>query len=351
VTGTSFVASHFLPQSVVGRITDLRVSDPRRVESAAARRRRRDSLTTDGRLNLLAADHPARRVTAVGGDPFAMADRHDYLARVVRVLLGGVVDGVMATMDLLEDLLLLGELLREAGGPAFLDRKLLIASLNRGGLAGASWELDDPLTGADAETVRRFGLDGSKLLLRIGDDDPGSLRTMVACAEAISRMNELGLPTFLEPLPVERGPQGALKVVKEAGPLARAAGVASALGSSSRFLWLKLPYCEGYERVARSTTLPILLLGGESAGDPRPFISAVAGALAAGSAVRGALVGRNVLYPGDRDPLVVARAVDGIIHKGWDADQAVRSLDAAAPVSADGAGDLNDLDSVTRWLK
>jgi len=343
VSGPSFSPSEFLPRSVLGRITDLRVSDPRRVESAAARRRRRDSLTSDGRLNLLAADHPARRVTAVGSDPLAMADRHDYLARVVRILLGGAVDGVMATMDLLEDLLLLGELLRESGGPAFLDRKLLIASLNRGGLAGTSWELDDPMTGASAETVRRFGLDGGKLLLRIGDDDPGSLRTLTACADAISRMNELGLPTFLEPLPVERGADGRLKVQKEAGALARAAGVASALGNSSRYLWLKLPYCEGYERVARATTLPILLLGGESAGDPRPFLSAVSSALAAGSAVRGALVGRSVLYPGDRDPLVVARAVDGIIHKGWGAEQAAESLEPDAAGSP-------DLDAVTRWL-
>ena len=347
MTGPAFSSHEFLPRSVVGRITDLRVSDPRRVEAAAARRRRRDSLTSDGRLNLLAADHPARRVTAVGGDPLAMADRHDYLARVVRVLLSGAVDGVMATMDLLEDLLLLGELLRESGGPAFLDRKLLIASLNRGGLAGASWELDDPITGADIETVRRFGLDGGKLLLRIGDDDAGSLRTMVACAESISRLNELGLPTFLEPLPVERGPQG-LKVLKEAGALARAAGVASALGSSSRYLWLKLPYCEGYERVARSTTLPILLLGGESAGDPKPFLAAVAGALAAGSAVRGALVGRNVLYPGNRDPLVVARAVDGIIHRGWSEEQAARSLDEGDESAPGGAA--TDLDAVTRWV-
>jgi DhnA family fructose-bisphosphate aldolase class Ia len=344
VSSQDFSPSDYLPRDVLSRITDLRVSDPRRVEAAAARRRRRDSLTSDGRLSLLAADHPARRVTAVGSEPLAMADRHDYLARIVRILLGGAVDGVMSTMDILEDLLLLGELLRDAGGPAFLDRKLLIASLNRGGLAGTSWELDDPMTGADAETVRRFALDGGKLLLRIGDDDPGSLRTMVACAESISRLNDLGLPTFLEPLPVERGPKG-LKVLKEAGALARAAGVASALGSSSRYLWLKLPYCDGYEQVARSTTLPILLLGGESAGDPLPFLHAVANALAAGSAVRGALVGRNVLYPGNRDPLVVARAVDGIIHRGWSEEQAAQSLDA--PDNGVGGGEL---DAVTRWL-
>ena len=98
-----------------------------------------------------------------------------------------------------------------------------------------------------------------------------------------------------------------------------------ALGDSSRYLWLKLPYCESYELVARATTLPILLLGGESAGDPSGFLREVAAGMAAGANVRGALVGRNVLYPGDDDPLAVAEAVGAIIHQGWTVDQAVRS--------------------------
>ena len=66
---------------------------------------------------------------------------------------------------------------------------------------------------------------------------------------------------FLEPLPVVETESG-FKVVKTAEALAKIVGVASALGDSSRYLWLKLPYCENYEVVARSTTLPILLLGG-----------------------------------------------------------------------------------------
>ena len=113
---------------------------------------------------------------------------------------------------------------------------------------------------------------------------------------------------FLEPLPVAKADSG-WAVQKDRESLARIAGVASALGDSSRYLWLKLPYCEGYETVARSTSLPILLLGGESAGNPAPFLNELASALNAGPNVRGALVGRNVLYPGDEDPLAMAGAV------------------------------------------
>ena len=96
---------------------------------------------------------------------------------------------------------------------------------------------------------------------------PASLKTLLASARAIDECNALRLPMFLEPLPVVRDRQG-WTVCKDAEALARLAGVASALGDSSRYLWLKLPYCEGYEMVARATTLPILLLGGESAGGP-----------------------------------------------------------------------------------
>jgi DhnA family fructose-bisphosphate aldolase class Ia len=135
------------------------------------------------------------------------------------------------------------------------------------------------------------------------------------------------LPVFLEPLPVARGKKG-WSVVKTREALASIVGVASALGDSSRYLWLKLPYCEGYETVARATTLPILVLGGESAGDPSHFLNELASGLAAGSNVRGALVGRNMLYPGDEDPLAVAEAVGGIVHDGWTLDQALDSLAA-----------------------
>lgn len=318
----TFLEREFLPPSVLEKINEMRVTDPECSSRAAMSRKRRGSLSLDGKLNILAADHPARRVTKVGDEQLRMADRHGYLARVVRVLQSDVVDGVMATMDILEDLLIIHHLVLEAGGPALLDNRLLIASLNRGGLAGASWEIDDPVTGASPATCAALKLDGAKLLLRICDDEIKSLETMLYCSATITEMNDLGLPTFLEPLPVVKE-NNTYKVVKTAAALARIVGVASALGDSSRHLWLKLPYCENYQVVAGATTLPILLLGGESVGDATPLLREIAAGLAAGSNVRGALVGRNVLYPGDEDPFVVARAAGSIIHNNVTVEQAL----------------------------
>lgn len=310
-----------LPAALLARLTDIRVHDPEYAFRVAKSRQRRDGLAGDGKLNILAADHPARRVTSVGGNPLGMSDRHDYLARIVRVLMSGAVDGVMATMDILEDLLILHDLI---GRDGFLKDKVLIASLNRGGLAGTSWEMNDPITGASPETCAAWKLDGAKILMRLCDDEPDALRTMVASASAINETNALRIPMFLEPLPVVKTDKG-YKVIKTAEALAKIVGVASALGDSSRYLWLKLPYCENYEVVARATTLPILLLGGESAGDPAGFLREVSAGMAAGANVRGALVGRNVLYPGDDDPLAVAEAVGGIVHQGWTVERAMQS--------------------------
>jgi DhnA family fructose-bisphosphate aldolase class Ia len=324
----AFGSKQFLADSVVARLTDTRVADPDFPMRVAASRHRRERLTHDGRLNILAADHPARLVTKVGDDLLAMTDRADYLGRVLRVLISDRVDGVMATMDILEDLLSIDGFVRDAGGPGLLDHKLLIASLNRGGLAGSAWELDDPITGPRPETCQAWNLDGVKILLRIADSDRDSLKTMQAAAQAITESNALGLPVFLEPLPVIRGDKG-WTVVKSRQALARIVGVASALGDSSRHLWLKLPYCEEFEAVARAATMPILLLGGESAGDASTFLNEVAFALAAARNVRGALAGRNVLYPGAEDPLAVAEAIGGIVHDRWTVAQAQESFSAS----------------------
>ncbi len=315
----------FLPARAIARLTDTRVNDPEYSFRAAATRKRRDVLAPDGKLNILAADHPARRVTKAADDALAMADRHDFLGRIVRILMSGMVDGVMATMDVLEELLTLDGFLREAGAAPILDGKVLIASLNRGGLAQTCWELDDPTTGPTPATCAAWRLDGAKFLLRIADDEPASLATLLATARAVTEANALHLPSFVEPLPTAKTEKG-FSVVKTPEALAKIVGVASALGDSSRYLWLKLPYCDSYEVVARATTLPVLLLGGETKGDPAPFLCQVKSALAAASNVRGALVGRNVLYPGAGDPLAVAEAVGGIIHQGWDLEQAAEHL-------------------------
>jgi DhnA family fructose-bisphosphate aldolase class Ia len=87
--------------------------------------------------------------------------------------------------------------------------------------------------------------------------------------------------------------------------------------------------------VARATTLPILLLGGEPVGDVRPFLRELSAGLKAGPNVRGALVGRNVLFPGDGDPFAAAEAAGGIVHRGWTLDQALDAWETAAGRDAD----------------
>jgi DhnA family fructose-bisphosphate aldolase class Ia len=92
-------------------------------------------------------------------------------------------------------------------------------------------------------------------------------------------------------------------------------GVASALGDSSRYLWLKLPYCEQFDVVAQSTTLPILLLGGDATGQPESNLAWLRAAMASAHNVRGVMLGRNLLYPGDTDPVTFARTIHELVHQ------------------------------------
>lgn len=71
--------------------------------------------------------------------------------------------------------------------------------MNRGGLAGASFELDDRMTGYTAAGTAKFGMNGGKMLLRIALDDAGTLPTMTACAEAVDELAAAGLIAMLEP--------------------------------------------------------------------------------------------------------------------------------------------------------
>ncbi|MCA1601475.1 MAG: aldolase, partial [Acidobacteria bacterium] len=62
----TFLEREFLPASALAKITEVRITDPQCSVRAAKARKRRSTLTPDGKLNILAADHPARRVTKVG---------------------------------------------------------------------------------------------------------------------------------------------------------------------------------------------------------------------------------------------------------------------------------------------
>ncbi|MFG2653852.1 deoxyribose-phosphate aldolase [Streptomyces sp. NPDC048425] len=283
------------------KLVRLRAHHPEAVAEAAARRPRRPLIAHEtGRLLIVAADHPARGALAVGERPFAMADRADLLGRLCLALSRPGVDGVLATADILDDLLLLGA----------LDGKVVLGSMNRGGLAGASFELDDRFTGHRPADLHRLRFDAGKLLLRIDYDDPGSLRTMESAARAVDEMAALRLPVFVEPFLCRRDPaSGALRSDLSAGAVTTSIAIASGLGGSSAYTWLKVPvtdHPDDMARVMETSTLPAVLLGGDVGDDQDAAYEKWRHALQLPT-VQGLVVGRSLLYPADGD---VAGAVD-----------------------------------------
>ena len=279
----------------IARITELRVKNPAGVVGALRDRVRPAGLPTDGRLMLVAADHPARGALSVGGDRNAMANRQRLLSSLVTALEQPGVDGVLGQPDVLEDLAMLGA----------LDGHLVFGTMNRGGIVGADWELDDRMTAYDPAHLSSFNLDGGKMLLRIEPTDPGVLATIAACAQAVTELADRELLCMLEPLPYAKKPAGGVALVKDDDALLRAVVIAAGLGATSAYTWLKLPAWSDIATAAAATTLPVLILGGDPGAQWDAAFADWARALAQPT-VRGLVVGRALLYPPDGD---VASAV------------------------------------------
>ena len=284
-------------------LLDTRARRPERIAVAAAARRRRPLLPEDGRLCLIAADHPARAAVKVGSDPLAMARRRDLLGRLLAALAQPGVDGVLATPDVIEDLLLL-----EA-----LHGRIAIGSMNRGGLPGAAWELDDRFTAYDAEAIARTGLDGGKMLLRLALNDPGTAATLEGCARAVSELSARKLVALVEPLPACREANGTVRISKDPEELIKLIGVASGLGTSSAYTWLKVHVTEDMERVLEATTLPTLLLGGDPGDRQAEVFEEWKRALRIPQ-VRGLVAGRALLYPPNGDVAAAVTAAARMVH-------------------------------------
>ncbi|MDN3352331.1 hypothetical protein [Actinomadura sp. DC4] len=281
-------------------LTETRARHPEAVAEAAARRVRRPSLLgPSGRLMIVAADHPARGALAAGDRPMAMADRTEMLRRVCVALGRPGVDGVLGTPDVIEDLLLLGA----------LDGKAVIGSMNRGGLAGSAFEIDDRFTAYDPATIAAQGLDGGKMLLRIVDEDPDTVRTLESCAHAVTGLARQGLMAMIEPF-ASRREGGRVRNVLTADAMTRAVAIASGLGATSAYTWLKVPVVDDMERVMAASTLPVLLLGGEVSDDQDAALAAWRKAFAL-PGVMGLVAGRTMLYPPGDD---VAAAVDAAVE-------------------------------------
>ncbi|NBC27416.1 MAG: hypothetical protein GVY08_11180 [Bacteroidetes bacterium] len=313
---SSFQKDMIISKNLYEQITNRRLINPKFSLEVAEKRKRREGFVGTSSINIVAADHPARGSLKAGDDALAMADRHELLGRLMQILQSDWVDGVLGSMDILEELLILHGLKSEAG-EGFLDNKLLIASLNRGGLPGSAWELDDPITGPNASTCVQYGLDAVKMLLRVHMDDGHSLKTIRYCADGIRDMNTIDRPIFIEPLPVVPTENG-YRVDADPEKLIQLMSVCSALGDSSRNVWLKIPYTESFDRVVASTTLPIVILGGGASRSKEEFLDNIRRAMDTGRQVRGTMIGRNMLYPTDCGPLEMAEAIGKVVRSNND---------------------------------
>jgi len=280
----------------VHELVQVRAEHPERLAEAAAARRRRPLTGPSGRLMLIAADHPARGALAVGDRCMAMANRTEMLDRLLVALSRPGVAGVLATPDLVEDLLILDA----------LDGKVVVGSMNRGGIPGTAFEIDDRFTAYTADSLAKMNLDGGKMLLRIDPTDRATASTLEGCGRAVSALADHRLLALVEPFWVRRDSTG--RALNDLTPdaMIRAIAVAQGLGTTSAYTWLKVPVVAEMERVMEASTLPALLLGGDPGDAPDKTYAAWQKALQLPT-VRGLVAGRALLYPPDDD---VAAAVD-----------------------------------------
>src|SRR5712671_4844701 len=247
-----------LDESTYRDLLGVRVHAPDKIAAAHAARRRRQSLTRDGMLFIIAADHTARGMVALGDDLLAMANRRVMLERLLTALEHPRVDGVLASADIMDDLVFLGA----------LEDRVAVGTMNRGGLAGATWELDDRFTAYDTDHLIAANLDAGKMLLRIDDSDPGTVPTLHSCARAVQQLNDHRMMAMVEPIPYTKNDAGRAVWDHDPHKLLRAVGVCAALGGSSAYTWLKIQATADIGTIAAMTTQPLLLLGGAPGPDP-----------------------------------------------------------------------------------
>jgi DhnA family fructose-bisphosphate aldolase class Ia len=286
-------------------LIEARINNPASLQKALMNRARRSVAGKDGKLMLLAADHTARGIIAAGNNPTAIADRFVLLDKLIRGLAVAGVDGVMASADILEELSWLGA----------LEEKVAIGTMNRGGIIGATWELDDRLTAYDAEHIKSMGLDGGKTLLRIDETDPGVARTIEMVAQVTTQLADLELVSMIEPLPYMKNSDGRAVLDPSEEKLIKVVSIASALGSSSAFTWLKIPAPANPERVAAATSCPILLLGGDPGSNWEEVFAKWEKALTVPN-IRGLVPGRALLYGEELDVEAAVSRAAKMVRKG-----------------------------------
>ena len=308
----------FLDDEVFKRLNEIKAFAPETVEAEAAMRKKPGY--PHDRLVFAAADHNARMINEYRGNPIGLSNRREYLSRLVRMLLSSQVDGIEATPDIIEDLLIINKIRRETGGKAFLDGKMLIGTVNRGGLKNTVWEMDDMPSCYTVERIKKLGMDGVKFMIRINPMDERSRHAVRYCADTVNEAERAGLPVFIEALYVENAEHGfVMKTDSES--LCKVVGVVGALGCRASGKWIEVPLNSEYHIPVSATTCPVLVVPDETESDPVAVVREYTKEIGICDHIRGLLLGRNVMY-NDSDPLPIADAVASIWHGGGSPEEA-----------------------------
>ena len=305
-----FECKEFLDDSIFQKLNEIKVFHPEVIEQEAEMRRKPGF--PHQRLVFAAADHNARMINEYKGNPIGLSNRREYLTRLVRMLESDKIDGIEATPDILEDLVILNKLRREAGEKAFLKGKMLIGTVNRGGLKNTVWEMDDLPSCFTVERLWKLRFDGVKFMLRINPGDERSKYTLRYCAETVNEAERYGMPVFIEALYVETE-NGRLALRTDTESLCKVTGVTGALGCTGANKWLELPLNSEYQVPTSATTCPVLVVPDEKESEPEAVVAEYTKEIGLNYNIRGILLGRNVMY-NDADPLPIAEAIADAWH-------------------------------------
>ncbi len=171
-------------------------------------------------------------------------------------------------------------------------------------------DADDKRQVATVEEAVRAGADAVSFHVNVGSEyEREQMEDLAAVTDAAGR---LGVPVLA--MAYARGPD---VVGDDPEHVGHAARLAEELGADL----VKTAYtgsAGSFERVVDSTRLPVLIAGGEPAGD-RATLEAVRDAMDAGAA--GVSMGRTVFQHGD--PEAMTAAVAAVVHDGADVETAL----------------------------
>jgi DhnA family fructose-bisphosphate aldolase class Ia len=240
---------------------------------------------------ILAADHRARGVVTI--ERYA-----DYVGALVEALPS--CDGILASAQPLADLAAAGHLTPQ-------HRTYL--SLNRTGLAGSHFELDDRLV-ASVPRAASDGWTGVKHMTRIDMEDPVTARALEILGQVLEQAASAGLEALIEPLVWRDG-----RVTRSTDDVIFGAVIAHDIGAPV----LKVPVPlvpagrerqRAVARVVAAVGVPVLFLGGPmGTAGRKPVLDEVRDVAEGGG---GMAIGRTVYQ--DPDPAEMAGLIAALLH-------------------------------------